>query len=251
MTEAEIYDKLAQVKWYHAFEILPGITTPGRLPTKPKELFEHFGLPDDLSGKQVLEVGAWDGPVTFECEARGATVTALDIQDPSRTGFNIAKEILNSSATYVQGSVYDASKLIDQQFDYVFILGVFYHLKNPLLGFEELAKVLKPNGILVFEGECLRSYWEDEFGNPCPAPDVTPVATSDIPVCLFYADAFKGDHSNWFIPNFACFRQWLRAAGMEIISHGFHDVPSMPFPQQRVGGQARKAGGTRIEHGRV
>jgi 2-polyprenyl-3-methyl-5-hydroxy-6-metoxy-1,4-benzoquinol methylase len=57
-----------------------------------------------------LDIGAWDGPFTFELERRGAQVTALDIQDPDVTVFNAVKEIKNSSATYVCGSVYDACR---------------------------------------------------------------------------------------------------------------------------------------------
>jgi tRNA (mo5U34)-methyltransferase len=35
-------------------------------------------ISDDLTGKTVLDVGAWDGFFTFELERRGAKVTAVD-----------------------------------------------------------------------------------------------------------------------------------------------------------------------------
>src|SRR5271167_2886975 len=104
MENKEILEKLRSVPWYHRFEIVPGVFTPGKLPTDPKATFTHFALPASLKGKRVLEVGTWDGPVAFECEARGGTVTAMDIQDPTKTGFNVAKEILQSNVRYVQGS---------------------------------------------------------------------------------------------------------------------------------------------------
>jgi tRNA (mo5U34)-methyltransferase len=248
MTNDEVSQKLNTVPWYHRFEIVPGVFTPGKLLSKPKELFTHFGLPSDLIGKRVLEVGTWDGPVAFECEARGAIVTALDIQDPARTGFNVAREILGSKVTYVQGSVYDAARLLTGTFDYIFFLGVFYHLKHPVLAFEELSNLLAQDGLLVFEGECLRGYWEDEIGTRCNIPDLSAIANSDVPLCLFYADSFKGDDSNWFIPNFSCLKGWMRATGLSVVSHGFNDVPDSPYPLQRVGGVARKVAGLRIEH---
>ena len=71
---------------------------------------------------------------------------------------------------YVQGSVYDAGRLLSGTFDYIFFLGIFYHLKNPILAFEELSKLLGPDDMLVFEGECLRSYWEDEKGMRSSVP---------------------------------------------------------------------------------
>jgi len=248
MTNEEILAKLNTVSWYQRFEILPGVFTPGKLLTKPKELFAHLGLPSDLTGKRVLEVGTWDGPLAFECEARGAVVTAMDIQDPARTGFNVAREILESKVTYVQGSVYDAAQLLTGIFDYVFFLGVFYHLKHPVLAFEELSKLLNQGGTLVFEGECLRNYWENEEGKRCDFPDLIAIANSNIPLCLFYADTFKGDDSNWFIPNFACLKGWMQAAGLLVVSQAFHDVAGSPYPLQRVAGVARKIAGLRIEH---
>ena len=36
----------------------------------------------------------------FEAEAQGTIVTALDMQDPSRTGFNVDQEILRADVTY-------------------------------------------------------------------------------------------------------------------------------------------------------
>ena len=164
MSKEDILKEISTVPWYHSFEIVPGVFTPGKLRTEPKVTFAHFGLPTDLSGKSVLEIGTWDGPVAFECEARGAVVTALDIQDPSKTGFNVAKKILDSKITYVQGSVYDATRLLAARYDYVFFLGVYYHLKHPILAFEQISEVLVDDGSLVFEGACLQEYARMHMG---------------------------------------------------------------------------------------
>jgi len=37
----------------------------------------HFGLPSDLRGKRVLDIGAWDGWFSFECERRGSRCRRL------------------------------------------------------------------------------------------------------------------------------------------------------------------------------
>ena len=87
---------IGQVRWYLSFEIVPGVITPGITAVDPKSRLELFGLPDDLRGARALDIGTWDGPVAFELERRGASVTALDIQDPNLTGFNTAKAILGS-----------------------------------------------------------------------------------------------------------------------------------------------------------
>jgi len=248
MDRQEILSKINSVQWYQKFEILPGIFTPGKVPTDPKVLFAHLGLPSDLAGKRVLEIGTWDGPVAFECEARGAVVTGLDIQDPCKTGFNVAKEILNSKVEYVQGSVYDLTVLLKNSFDYVFFLGVFYHLKNPVLAFEQIASILRDDGVLVYEGECLRLYAEDTVGSPYQDEQIRQLALSQLPISLFYADTYKGDDSSWFVPNAACLRSWLRAAGFSITREAFHEDRSTTPPQQRTAAVAQKMAGLRVEH---
>src|SRR5258708_35768084 len=64
---------------YHSIElpdggVLPGLQTIDHLRWR----LDHFGLPADLRGKRVLDVGAWDGWFSFECERRGADVVAVD-----------------------------------------------------------------------------------------------------------------------------------------------------------------------------
>jgi len=47
--------------WYHRIQLPYGITTPGWAPLDAKA----YGIPIDLTGKRVLDVGAWDGYWTF------------------------------------------------------------------------------------------------------------------------------------------------------------------------------------------
>src|SRR5215468_5571697 len=58
--------------WYHKVRLpVDGggeVTTPGWAPLDPK----LYSTPVDLSGKRVLDVGAWDGYWTFEALRRGA-----------------------------------------------------------------------------------------------------------------------------------------------------------------------------------
>jgi 2-polyprenyl-3-methyl-5-hydroxy-6-metoxy-1,4-benzoquinol methylase len=104
-----VHPRLAGRSCYHKYEIEPGFFTPGKfVELEPKLCLNELGVPRSLLGLRALDIGAWDGPFTFELERRGAQVTALDIQDPDITVFNAVKEIKNSSAAYVQGSVYDA-----------------------------------------------------------------------------------------------------------------------------------------------
>lgn len=248
----EVRRLVATRPWFHRFEIVPGVVTPGLQRTDAKEVFDVFGLPKDLRGKRVLEVATYDGPLAFEAERRGAEVTALDIQDPDKTGFGVAQAILGSQVRYVVGSVYDLTRLIPGRFDYVFCLGLFYHLKHPVLAFEEIARALEDGGLLCFEGECLRIYGEDAHGRPVKKRWIRRLADSDIPFTLYYGDTYKRDPASWFVPNFACLKGWLETAGFEVLRHGFLEQPRDKPPGQRVSGVARKVRSRlRVEHARV
>ncbi len=64
---------------YHSIElpdgsVLPGLQSVGHLRWR----LGLFNLPEDLRGKRVLDIGAWDGWFSFECECRGADVVAVD-----------------------------------------------------------------------------------------------------------------------------------------------------------------------------
>lgn len=237
-SRAEIEAELATASWYHTYEILPGIMTPGRSEFNAKALLDQNDIPQDLSGKKALDIGAWDGPLSFELERRGAEVTALDIQYPDNTGFNVAKRILNSRVRYIQASVYDLTTVLKEKFDLICFLGVFYHLKHPIYAFEQIASALARDGLVLFGGECLLQYAETLKGDPSPV-DIKKIAASDVPVALCYPGRYK-NASNWFVPNVACLRSWMQACGLEMIGYETTMPGPTTFPVQRIHGAARK-----------
>lgn len=286
MDKIEITNKINKTHWYHSFELLPGIFTPGHTPCNPKRVFDKkYKISGNLSGLKALDIGTWDGPYAFELERRGADVIGFDIQHPDHTSFNTAKEIINSNVQYIQGSVYDLSRIFSIKFDIILFLGVYYHLKSPILAFEQIHKILKDDGLLLIEGECLRTWapvpaeatktlnrknqeTENVAGSALPFTKILlkakklanrlagpksskfarTIADSEVPLTLFYSGQYKQDPSTWFIPNFACMREWLTEAGLELVSYGFHE-----YPDQRFWGKAKKVQGWEIpeEHGLV
>jgi SAM-dependent methyltransferase len=246
MNKEEILRLLNSREWFHAYEIAQGIFTPGKIKVNPKFALDFYGVPENLIGMSVLDIGAWDGPYSFELERRGANVVALDIQDPERTGFNIARKIKNSSVEYLKCSVYDLPDEFSEKFDLILFLGVYYHLKHPLLAFERIWQALNQQGMIYFEGAILDfaynidSFWAERRNL---LKDLI-----SIPVAYFTSGEFASDGSNWYVPTKVCLQEWLKATG-------FQDIRiSEPLNKEysRAGGCARKdTGYSHYEHGLV
>jgi len=217
MDKKNILALLKKKEWYHSFELVPGVFTPGRVMVNPARVLDAVGIAADLDDQKVLDIGAWDGPYTFEFERRGAQVTALDIQNPDHTGFNVSKRILNSKAVYICGSVCDMPQQLNNQFDIVFFQGVYYHLKNPLLAFANVWNVLKKNGVVYFGGALLDHanlvdpLWKDK--------KALLEKISELPIAYFVKDNYgSNDSSCWFIPTKCCLDHWLVASGFKDIT---------------------------------
>jgi tRNA (mo5U34)-methyltransferase len=136
MDKETVFKKIAEVPfWWHYIEVGYGIVTPGHQnppdhPSGPKNYLYHLQLPEDLSGKSVLDIGAWDGFFSFEVEKRGAArVLAIDnfyrdkLEHTGSQGFEVAKEILKSNVEFRKASVYDLSPEKFGMFDIVLFLG--------------------------------------------------------------------------------------------------------------------------------
>ena len=59
-----------EINWFHSIPLDDGTVTPGLDSSMDK--LEQVCLPKDLSGKTVLDIGAWDGFFSFQAEKAGA-----------------------------------------------------------------------------------------------------------------------------------------------------------------------------------
>lgn len=184
--------KLARTGWWHTME-LPGETIEGvRSLADMRHTLEHFPVPADLTGKRVLDIGAWDGWFTFEVERRGAEVTAVDCWDNPR--FRYARQRLGSKAEYVVADVYELSPERLGRFDLVLFFGVLYHLKHPLLAVERVC-ALAEDAVFV-------ESWVTG-GKPGQRPSMEFYETGEL----------GGQVDNWTGPNTACLLAFCRTAG--------------------------------------
>ena len=124
-----------------------------------------LGIPDDLTGWSVLDIGAWHGYFSFECERRGADrVLAVDRFAWGTFGmeeFLAARERLGSRVEYQHLDAHDIDADSVGQFDLVLLLGVFYHLRNPMAALERIARVTKR--LLICESHVLLPFIHERY----------------------------------------------------------------------------------------
>ncbi len=120
-----------EIDWHHSIPMPDGTVTDGDISLQNHRR-KAAVIPDDLAGRTVLDVGAWDGYFSFECERRGAErIVALDADQHGEgtAGFDFAAERLDSEVEYRVGDV--LSEEFESGFDTVLCFGVLYHVPDP------------------------------------------------------------------------------------------------------------------------
>lgn len=225
-SEEETLAQVARVSWLHQIDVGHGIVTPGRNVAWPD--VARLGLPDDMQGKRVLDVGAADGFFSFLCEERGAKVTAIDIIEglpvsEGEHGFKIAAKLRSSQTEFREISVYQAHEL-DGEFNIVLLLNVLYHLKHPLYGLEQIYNKMADKGVLY-----LKTYFYEDIRLKNLRFDL-----SDRALCQFFeSDELNHDITNWWAPNKRCLEAMLRSVG-------FKGIKMLAKHDNRIYYQARK-----------
>src|SRR5216683_8160802 len=75
-------ERLSKLGWYHSIELPGGGVIEGHQSIEQlRRRIRQFPIPADLTGKRVLDIGAWDGWFSFEAERRGASVTSVDREE--------------------------------------------------------------------------------------------------------------------------------------------------------------------------
>jgi tRNA (mo5U34)-methyltransferase len=203
--------------WYHKIELPYGLVTPGWAPINPSQ----YKIPMDLTGRRVLDIGAWDGYWTFEALKRGAReVVAIDdfsdylgdLPPEARqkwATFDLCREALGYSEAIckrIELSIYDISKEELGLFDTVFFFGTIYHLRYPLLALDRIASVCTHE--IYIESAILDDY--------SPYRGGLGQGYSNQMVMEFYpGDQYGGNESNWWVPTLHCLLGMACAAGFK------------------------------------
>lgn len=197
--------------WWHSIYFGDGVWSDGwkavELP-KDKRMNKEiisWGLTEEFfKGKDVLDIGAWDGFFSFYAEGSLAkSVTALDghIWDEnikswaSKEGFDIAKKIFKSRVKDVTMDIMDATPEVLGKFDIILFAGVFYHLDHPYKCLQILDSLINHRGIILIE-----THYLPDFNN--------------IPIMQFHPkDTLNGDGTNTWSPNEKCLTAMMNEIG--------------------------------------
>ena len=200
---AQLQTRVRQIKWCHPIDLGGGLVTRPEWHVRQRfaRRLRFLSLPADLSGKTVLDVGAWDGFFSFECERRGAArVLAIDTYAwdvHGKDGFLLAHSVLNSKVESMRLAAEDLDVSMIGQFDLVLFLGVLYHLRSPIAVLERLRGVTRDTLV-------------------CETHTLVPALHARYPLISFFpGDGLETGSRYEFtaIPTIECLRQMLWAAG--------------------------------------
>ena len=199
--------------WYHSIELPDGQVVQGMIGIDAlKSRLDAFPIPRDLTGKRVLDVGAWTGWCSFEMERRGAEVMAVDCVEFEE--FRESHRMIGSRVDY---RILDVEELTPERvglFDYVLFFGVLYHLRNPLLGLEKICALTRDTALV-------ETFVTDDGSAPC--------------VMEFYeTNELGGQIDNWFGPSVVCAEALCRAAGFARVDREY------VHPDRRAGFTCRR-----------
>lgn len=213
--------------WFHNIHLPGGEQTApnhplGDFPSfKWQQIAPH--LPKDLSGKTVLDIGCNAGFYSVECARRGAKVTAIDVDKHylKQAEWVMNRFGLNTSVDFQQMQVYDLAKT-DWHFDIVLFLGVFYHLRYPLLALDIISE--RVNDLMVFQTLSLDIKEEYEAVDDFDFNNREIMHQKGWPSMAFIENKFMKDPTNWWVPNPAAIKAMFRTAGFSLVDQPGHEI---------------------------
>lgn len=215
--------------WYHQIEFAPNVIAPGM--NDCRRTLQYLRLPENLTGRRVLDIGAAEGYFTFECEGRGASeLIAIDYSSPEHTGFSMCAKLFSSKAHHVLDTVYNLTSERFGRFDVVLFLGILYHLPDPLLALHIIRDLCKSDALVFIETQITDGVVIRPDGVQLSLDSKTQSALQQIPMMQFYVgnSLNPDDFTNFWGPNVACVYAMLKDAGFEVLDY------SVFMPQRAV-----------------
>jgi tRNA (mo5U34)-methyltransferase len=206
--------------WFHNLHLPDGSQTAPDHPLGdyPAYKWEVLGpaLPADLRGWTALDIGCNAGFYAFELARRGAEVTAIDVDGRylAQAAWAAEQYGLADRISWARMQVYDLARTT-QSYDLVLFMGVFYHLRYPLLGLDIVAQRVRR--LLAFQTMSLPGEEVSEVPADGAILDRRPMLDPGWPRLAFIENSWAGDPTNWWVPNRAAVEALLRSSGLKVI----------------------------------
>ena len=206
--------------WFHNISLLGVQTAPdhflGDYPAAKWQSFQE-AVPKDLAGMSVLDIGCNGGFYSIEMKRRGAKqVLGIDHDEQYLEQARFAAKMLELDISFEQMSVYDVPRL-GERFDLVLFMGVFYHLRYPLLALDILRQYVAKDWF-VFQSMLRGSRTRPDIESDYPFWERAVFDKPGFPKMHFIESSYSEDPTNWWIPNRSCVEAVLRSAGFKIES---------------------------------
>ena len=212
--------------WFHNIDLQGVATAPdhflGDYPAVKWRRFAHV-IPADLRGASVLDIGCNGGFYSIEMKRRGADrVVGIDSDPRYLAQARLAAELYGVEIELRQLSVYDVAQL-GTRFDLVLFMGVFYHLRHPLLALDLIQEHVAED-LFIFQSMQRGSNRATPVARDYDFNETAQFARPDFPRMLFIERRYAHDPTNWWIPNRAAVEAMLRSAGFDILERPEREV---------------------------
>jgi len=212
--------------WFHNMDLRGVKTAPSHfLGDYPAVKWRQFAeaIPEDLTGRTVLDIGCNAGFYSMEMKRRGAQrVLGIDSDGEYLAQARFASEISGLEIEFRSLSVYDVACL-GERFDIVLFLGVLYHLRHPLLALDLIHEHVSRD-LLVFQSMLRGSRTVESVDDNYEFWQMQHFERPSYPKLHFVEGRYADDATNWWIPNRACVEAMMRSAGFEITGHPEDEV---------------------------
>lgn len=227
--------------WYQHFAFPNGVKTgtgaPPGYDARSRWSFIEAFVPDDLTGKSVLDLGGNAGFFSIQMKLRGAQRCVL--VDPfeiaiKQAGF--AARQFGVSLELVMEDAHTYCLTTEERFDFVLFLGLFYHLKYPGIVLDRLAEMTRER--IYIHSHVIGHKREPFISRPDykRKSDDPLLEHPGFPRLAFVEEQYNEDSTNWWIPNRTGMEAMVRSAGLRIVDRPHRQIivadPEVYFGKQ-------------------
>ena len=219
----EVFD--SHQPWLHMMEV-EGVPTKlkpawGEPLDNPRQKWAQIKPELDVAGKRVLDVGCNDGHYMYACRDLGASqCVGIEASYHHYKNAVLMRDLLGEDNVRIENkSAYQIDSSLGQ-FDVTLLLGLIYHLKNPLLVIDAVAEITSE--MIVLE-TALRNSSMDVENRKRGVPSAPAMDYVENPYRPTTDTAHIGGGAgnkvryegvpNWWLPNIECVCAMLRGAG--------------------------------------